>query len=82
MKSIDPENKSLNEAALPFILKLAKSDENSLVKTAAIQTIGTAKIAPQQLQLFKDELKNKSYAIMGASLSALADINHAEGIKG
>ncbi|MET4138273.1 M1 family metallopeptidase [Pedobacter sp. UYP1] len=81
IQSIDPENKSLNEAALAVILKLAKSDENNLVKAAAIQTIGASKIAPQQLQLFKDELKNQSYAIMGASLSALADVDHAEGIK-
>lgn len=79
LKSINPEN--LNEAALPVILKLAKGDENNLVKAAAIQVIGTSKIASQQLQLFKDELKNQSYAIMGASLSALADVDHAEGVK-
>jgi len=43
--------------------------------------IGASKIAPQQSELFKAELKNQSYAIMGASLSALADIDHTEGVK-
>ncbi|MBB5636830.1 aminopeptidase N [Pedobacter cryoconitis] len=81
LKSIDPANSNLNEQALPIILKLAKSDENNLVKAAAIQVIGASKIAPQQSELFKAELKNQSYAIMGASLSALADIDHAEGVK-
>lgn len=81
LNSIDPENNSLNEAALPVILKLAKSDENNLVKAAAIQLIGNAKIAPQQLELFRSELKNQSFAVMGASLSAFADVDHAEGLK-
>lgn len=81
IKGITPDNNVLNEAALPAILKLAKSDDNNLVKAAAIQAIGASKIATQQSQLFKDGLKSQSYAIIGASLSAFADVDHTEGIK-
>lgn len=78
LESLDPENTALNEAALPIILQLAKTDDNNLVKAAAIKVIGSSKVAEQQLQLFQDGLKSQSYAVAGASLNAFAALKPAE----
>ena len=81
LNSIDPENTGLTEAALPAILKLAKTDDNNLVKAAAITAVGNSKMAPEQLPLFQEGLKNQSYAIAGASLNAMAALKPAEALS-
>jgi aminopeptidase N len=71
---MDPKNESLNTAALPAILKLAKTDDNNLVKAAAMNVISASPAAAQQLPLFQEGLKSNSYAIQGASLAAMATL--------
>lgn len=80
LNSIDPANTVLSDAALPAILKLAKSDDNNLVKAAAINVVGSSKGAEQQIALYQEGLKSQSYAIAGASLNAMATVKPEEAL--
>lgn len=80
LNSIDPANTVLSDAALPAILKLAKSDDNNLVKAAAINVVGASKGAEQQIALYQEGLKSQSYAIAGASLNAMAMVKPEEAL--
>jgi aminopeptidase N len=74
LNSIDPKNESLLNAAAPVILKLAKTDDNNLVKAAAMNIIAASPAATAQLPLFEDGLKSNSYAVQGAALAAMATL--------
>jgi aminopeptidase N len=80
VNAIDPANSALSDAALPLILKLAKTDENNLVKAAAINVVGASKGAEQQLSLYQEGLKSQSYAVAGASLNAVATVKPEEAL--
>lgn len=80
LNTLDSASTTLNEAALPAILKLAKTDDNNLVKGAAIHVIGISKGAEQQEPLFREGLKSQSYAVAGASLSAMANLKPADAL--
>ena len=81
LNSIDPKNEALTTAALPIVLKLAKTDENNLVKAAAINIIAASKGGELQLPLYQEGLKSQSYAIQGASLSAMAVLKPEESLS-
>lgn len=80
LEGLDPKNSALGDATLPIILKLAKTDDNNLVKAAAIKAISNSKIADQQLAIYQEGLKSQSYAIAGASLNAMATLKPAEAL--
>jgi len=80
LNSIDPKNEALLTAALPTVLKLAKTDDNNLVKAAAINMVGVSKGGEQQLVLYQEGLKSPSYAIQGASLNAMAMLKPEESL--
>lgn len=77
---IDPKNTAFNTAILPIVLKLAKTDDNNLVKAAAIDRISNSEGADQQISLYQDGLKSQSYAVAGASLSAMAALKPEEAL--
>lgn len=74
LNSTDLSNASLSAAALPVILQLAKTDDNNLVKAAAISVIGNSASAEQHTALFEDGLKSTSYAVSGAALGAINNL--------
>jgi aminopeptidase N len=80
INSIDPKNENLTNAALPVVLKLTKSDDNNLVKAAAINMVSGSKGGEQQLALYQEGLQSQSYAIQGASLSAMAMLKPEESL--
>lgn len=80
LNSIDPKNGKLTTTALPVILAMAKTDNNNLVKAAALHVIGGSDLATQQLALFQEGLKSNSYAVQGASLSAMAVLKPEESL--
>jgi len=80
LNAIDPANTAMSDAALPAILKLAKTDENNLVKAAAINVVGASKGAEQQVALYQEGLKSQSYAVAGASLNAMATVKPEEAL--
>lgn len=71
---------SLMKAALPILVNLAQNDENTLVKAAAITTLGKLK-KQEYLDLFKKALRSQSYAVQGAALNALALIDPAQALS-
>lgn len=81
LNTIDPKNTSLSTAALPTILKLAKTDDNNLVKAAAINVVSSSTGAEQQVALYQEGLKSQSYAVAGASLSAMATLKPEEALS-
>ncbi len=59
-----------NAAALPILTSLAQTDENTLVRAAAITALGKLK-ASGNMDIFKQALASQSYAIQAAALNAI-----------
>lgn len=70
IRAADMTNDDVRNAAQPILIKLAQTDPNTLVKANAITVLGKLK-ASGNSNLFKDGLKSQSYAVQGASLTAL-----------
>jgi aminopeptidase N len=71
IKGLNMTNDDVRNAAQPILLSLVQTDENTLVRAAAISTLGKLK-APGMMNTFKEALKNESYAVQGAALAAIA----------
>ncbi|WP_442794851.1 M1 family aminopeptidase [Pelobium manganitolerans] len=78
LKLVDAEVK---QQVLPVILDLAKNSSNTLVKAAAIASLSNLQ-DKTYLPLYREAIKNPSYAIEGAALEAIAalDMDEAKGI--
>lgn len=74
MHAIDPKNKEMAAAAMPVILKLAQTDENNLVRAAAINALAGAEDGAAHLAVYQQGMKKPSYAVIGASLRAIAGL--------
>lgn len=70
IRAADMTNDDVRNAAQPILVKLAQTDPNTLVRASAITVLGKLK-ASGNSNLFKDGLKSQSYAVQGASLTAL-----------
>ncbi|HVV55136.1 MAG TPA: M1 family metallopeptidase [Mucilaginibacter sp.] len=70
----------IHDAALPILVKLAKTDANTLVKAAAISAIGKLKDAAY-MDIYNDAIKSESYAVQGAALSAISKLDSARALK-
>ncbi len=68
------DNEELKKQILPTIIYIAKTDTKTLVKAAAIESIGNLQ-DKSYLSLFTEALKNPSYAIEGAALNSIAAID-------
>lgn len=71
LQAMDLSDAAMAKTALPVIRKLAETDPNTLVKAQAITALA-AYNNTADLPLFKKGLADKSYAVQGASLMALA----------
>ncbi|RVT98321.1 M1 family peptidase [Mucilaginibacter limnophilus] len=83
IEAIEAANMNSDEVrnqAQPVIMQLARTDENTLVRAAAIKVLGKLKAAGM-LTLFREGLSSQSYAIQAASLEAIAAIEPAEALK-
>jgi aminopeptidase N len=69
----------VRNAAVPILVKLAQTDDNNLVRAAAITALGKLK-ASGNLNLFKQALASQSYAIQGAALTAITRLNPADAL--
>jgi aminopeptidase N len=76
----DLTNDDVRNAAQPILASLAQTDPNNLVKAAAITALGKLK-ASGNTNLFKQALSSESYAVQGAALTALADLNPADAMS-
>ncbi|HVW95670.1 MAG TPA: M1 family metallopeptidase [Mucilaginibacter sp.] len=79
IKALNMSNDDIHNAALPILVSLAQTDDNTLVRAAAISKLGALK-ASGNLTLFREALKSQSYAVQGAALSAIALLEPAESL--
>ena len=73
IKAIRALNMSIDDvhnAALPILASLAQTDDNTLVRAAAISVLGKLK-ASGNMTIFKTALNSQSYAVQGAALNAI-----------
>ncbi|MBK0377859.1 M1 family metallopeptidase [Mucilaginibacter segetis] len=73
IKALNLTNDDIHNAALPVLVTLAQTDDNNLVRAAAITALGKLK-ASGNMNLFKQALENPSYAIEGAAINAIGMI--------
>jgi aminopeptidase N len=78
LKEVQPGH----EAELkPKLIALAKTDEKASVRTAALNYLAVGYEGEDMMQVYKNALNDKSYAVMGAALAAISKANAQEGVK-
>lgn len=80
IKALDMNNDAIHNAALPVLASLAQTDANTLVRAAAITALGDLK-ASGNMDLFRQSLNSRSYAIEGAALTAISKLDVNEALK-
>ncbi|MDB4927339.1 M1 family metallopeptidase [Mucilaginibacter sp.] len=71
IRGLNMANDDVRNAAQPILIALAQTDDNTLVRAAAISVLGKLKAAGM-MTLFKESLKNQSYAVQGSALNAIS----------
>ena len=71
IKALNMGNDDVHNAALPILASLAQTDDNTLVRAAALTALGKLK-ASGNMNIFKQALNSRSYAVQGAALNAIA----------
>ncbi|WP_428327361.1 M1 family aminopeptidase [Mucilaginibacter sp.] len=79
IRALKMSNDDIHNAALPVLASLAQTDDNTLVRAAAITTLGKLK-ASGNLTLFKQALSSQSYAIQGAALMAINQLEPTQAL--
>jgi aminopeptidase N len=79
IKALKMNNQQVHDAALPILTDMAKNDQNTLARAAAISALGKLK-DPAYMNIYKDALKNQSYAIDGAALGAINQIDASQAL--
>lgn len=65
---------AVKEATTNILATLARSDENALVRAAALDQLGYLK-DPKYTALFEGAIKDSSYAVAGSALTGLFELN-------
>jgi aminopeptidase N len=73
-------NDDVHNAALPVLTSLAQTDDNTLVRAAAISTLGKLKMAGN-MDIFKQALTSQSYAIQGAALNGINQLDPKQALS-
>ncbi|MDG1227384.1 MAG: M1 family metallopeptidase [Polaribacter sp.] len=80
LEKIDLINKFSKKNAIQKIMKIANTDEKTLVQAAAIETLG--KLTDLELKgIFAKGLESKSYSVIGKSLVAMYYVDKQQAIK-
>jgi aminopeptidase N len=80
IRALNMKSDDIHNAALPVLTSLAKSDENTLVRAAALNTLAKLKI-PDNMPLFKQALSSESYAVQGAALNGIDQLDPAQALQ-
>ena len=80
VESINLVNKFSKKAAIEKLKKAALNDKKTLVRAAAIETLGKL-VDPQYLPLYKESLKSKSYSVLGKTLVAIYYVDKNTALK-
>ena len=79
IKALNMSNDDIHNAALPVLASLAQTDNNTLVRAAALSALGKLKAAGN-MNLFKEALSSQSYAVQGAALAAINQLDPAQAL--
>ena len=79
IRALNMKNDDIQKAALPVLTSLAQSDENTLVRAAAINVLAKLK-SRDNLTMFKQGLKSESYAVQGAALNGIDLLDPAQAL--
>ena len=74
LEKIDLINKFSKKAAIQKIMKIANTDEKTLVQATAIETLGKL-TDPELTSVFAKALQSKSYSVLGKALVAMYYVN-------
>ncbi|HEY4323187.1 MAG TPA: M1 family metallopeptidase [Mucilaginibacter sp.] len=77
VRALSMSNDDIHNAALPVLTSLAQTDDNTLVRAAALTNLGRLK-ASGNMTIFKQALTSQSYAVQGAALNAVALLDPAQ----
>lgn len=80
IRALDMSTAAIRDAALPILISLAHNDVNTLVRAAAIASLGDMKLAGN-MNLFKQSVNSRSYAVAGAALTAISKLDAAESVR-
>jgi aminopeptidase N len=78
--AINMKNDDIHNVALPVLTSLAQSDENMLVRAAALGALAKLKVQGN-MDLFKQALKSESYTIQGAALIGISQLDPAQALQ-
>ena len=74
LENINLGNKNSKKRVIDKIKEIAVNDQKTLVKAAAIETLGKL-TAPEFIPIFEKGLESKSYAVLGKSLVSMYYVN-------
>jgi aminopeptidase N len=80
IESINLRDKFSKSAVIDKIKKIALNDKKTLVRAAAIETLGKL-VDPQYIPIFKESLKSKSYGVLGKTLVAIYYVDKNAALK-
>ena len=80
LESIDLFDKSSKRKVIDKIKRIALNDKKTLVRAAAIETLGKL-TNPENMPIFQEALKSKSYSVLGKTLVAVYYIDKAQAIR-
>ena len=80
LDNLSLENVNIKKKVLPTVIEMAKTDQSTLVRAAAIDALGVLRDA-NFLPIFIEGIKNQSYAIQGASLNAISGLDMPQALR-
>ncbi len=80
IKALRLNNKAVHDAALPALVEIAKTDKNTLARAAAINVLAKLK-DPANLAIFNDAISSQSYAVQGAALAGINQLDSARAVQ-
>lgn len=78
LKGLNLKDAKVKEAVYSTVIDIAKNDPQSKARTAAITLLGKQKDA-SNAALFEHAVKDRSYAVAGAALNALSELDAEKG---
>jgi aminopeptidase N len=77
--ALDMKNDDIKNAAVPVLKYLAQTDKNTLVRAAALNTLAALK-SQDNMAIFRQALNSQSYAVQGAALTGISQLDSAQGL--
>jgi aminopeptidase N len=80
IQGLNMKNDDIHNAALPVLTSLAQTDENTLVRAAALNMLAKLKMQGN-MTLFKQAITSQSYAIQAAALNGISQLDPAQALQ-